>query len=509
MKDNIEPKYNRVVAYIRKSSEDNKEGRAHKQLNSLKYQKTFVDKAIKDYNLKLVHPPFIDDKTGYEAYVRDGFEEMLTYLQDNKNKVDGIVCTEINRLARNFGDGGRVLWYMQDGIIKRIYTHSKMFEDSSSDQLMVAIEFAMSKKSSDETGMRTKLAMRSKVKTMRHPSRPAILGYRTVGKPGVKKWIIDKKTGPLVRRVFERFSTGEYTLKEIADYAYSIGLRSTSSNSKTNKISVNTWRNRLKDIKYTGIFYHEGEKVDGKYEPIVDSALFYKVQAIFEKKKHPKSTHMYYAYTGMVTCPDCREKLSGTHKKGITYYRCGKRKLPCKNRKRIPYIPETELEEELVRSFRTIEIDQKTWSELRKYVNEYNQPEMKEVKRQMVTLNGKIVAERKMQTQLGRKFAKDLIQPSEYNKLVEDSRVKEESLRESYVKCENYVHELNELMYKFLDDIKHITKRFESSSASNRRELVDIFCENLRWDGKKAQWDWKKPYFILANQPQNSTMLPG
>lgn len=44
---NDEPAYDRVMVYARKSSEDNKEGNANKQLNSLKYQRTFIEDAVK------------------------------------------------------------------------------------------------------------------------------------------------------------------------------------------------------------------------------------------------------------------------------------------------------------------------------------------------------------------------------------------------------------------------------------------------------------------------------
>ena len=37
--------------------------------------------------------------------------------------------------------------------------------------------------------------------------------------------------------------------------------------------------------------------------------------------------------------------------------------------------------------------------------------------------------------------------------------------------------------------------------------MVNIFCENLIWDEEKVRWDWKKPYYILANQPKNSRLL--
>lgn len=504
-----EPEYKRVVAYIRKSSEDNEKGQGTKQLNSIDYQRQFVKDAIERQGLELVRQPFEDDKTGYEAYVRDGFREMVEYLKEHKTEVDGIVCTEISRLARNFGDGGVILWYMQSNIVKRIYTHSKMFTNSSADQLMVAIEFAMSKKSSDDTGMRTVQGMYSKARTMKHPARPAILGYFTQGPSGRKEWIIDPTTGPLVRQVFEQFATGKYTFEQITEYAYLIGLRSVDGKNRGGKLSENTWMNRLKDHQYTGIFESDGESIVGEYEAIVDPELFYTVQEVMHGNRHPKETHLDYAYSHIVTCGLCGGPLSGTHKKGITYYRCSKRQEPCKSTARITYIPEKKLESTLMDAFETIEIDQETWKASKDYVSELNQPQKLDLREQIQTLNGRIEAEETMQTNLGRKYANNEFSKPEYNKLMADSHAKTTSLKTTLIKCENIINELDELMAQFLDNIKYVNKRLRHALPLNKREMVEIFCENLVWKDEKVGWDWKKPYYFIAKEPKSSTMLPG
>ena len=68
--------------------------------------------------------------------------------------------------------------------------------------------------------------------------------------------------------------------------------------------------------------------------------------------------------------------------------------------------------------------------------------------------------------------------------------------------------ELEKLMDSFVDSLKSITSRLEISLPENKRELIDIFCENLRWNGEKLLWDWKKPYYIFINQPISSNVLP-
>lgn len=508
---NQEDKQVRVIAYIRKSSDDNEQGEAHKQLNSMEYQREWVKEAVKKHDLNLIRRPFEDDKSGYIAFHRDdenGFNKMIDYIKDKDNAVEGIICTEISRLARNFADGGLLLWYMQSNVVKHIYTPSKEFTNSSSDQLMVAIEMAMSKKSSDDTGYRTKAGMDTKVRTMKHPSRPAILGYKTEGRVGAKKWIIDEKIGNLVKDVFKKFTTGNYTFDQIAEYAYNLGLKSLSKRSGTGKYSANTWRNRLTDEQYIGIFYHNGERIVGEYEPLVKVGVFYEVQEIIRGNQHPKDFHIEYAYTGMIRCSLCNDMLSGTNKKGITYYRCAKRKAPCKNEDRKPYIPERELEETLIEAFNNIEIDQNTWNEARKYVDEINQPEKTNLIQQIRKFGGLVEAEEGLQIEIGRKYSEGKMSKYEHDRLIQDSTHKQASLRKTIVKLENYELELNQLMNNFLDNIKFVTRKFETALPQNKREMVDIFCENLMWDGQKARFDWTKPYFILAKQPNNSNVLP-
>lgn len=504
--ENDENKRNRVVAYVRKSSEDNEKGEALKQLNSIEYQKRFVNEAISKYNLS-VSRTFEDDKSAYEAFERDGFQEMLDYLKDNKGEIDGILCTEISRLARNFADGGMLLWYMQNGTVKHIYTPSKIFTNSSSDQLMVAVELAMSKKSSDDTGYRTKEAMRSKAHTFKHPARPAILGYHTTGLVGKKKWVLEPKIGPKVKQVFEQFASGQYTLQEITDYAESIGLKSPTKKSTTGKISKNTWHNRLRDQKYTGIFYHKDERILGDYEPLITPELFYAVQEVLSGNSHPKVTHLEYTYSGIIKCGLCGDMLSGTNKKGITYYRCAKRKLPCKEIPRVTYITEKTLENSLLNRFKRVEIDQDMWKACREYVSEINQPERIKIKKLVREIGEKIANEERIQIDIGRKFAENELQKSEYSRLMEDSNLKINSFKNTMIKCENMSNELDNLMYSFLDNVKYVTQRLKIALPINKKELISIFCENLEWRDGKAHWDWTKPYFILAKQPQKSTVL--
>lgn len=201
------------------------------------------------------------------------------------------------------------------------------------------------------------------------------------------------------------------------------------------------------------------------------------------------------------------DELTPFFKLGLTYYRCGKKRSPCKG-VRLPYLTEKDIENHLMPALESIEIDQDTWKKAREYVIELNEPEKTKLQGQIRILNAQIEAEKRMQVGIGRDFIEKKIDENEHNRLLKDSYSKEALLRKTVVKCENIIHELTELMYGFLDDIKYITLRFRKASALNKRELVSIFCENLLWDYKTLRWDWLNPYYILVKQPKELSVLP-
>ena len=136
-------------------------------------------------------------------------------------------------------------------------------------------------------------------------------------------------------------------------------------------------------------------------------------------------------------------------------------------------------------AFEKIEIDEETWKACREYVSEINQPDRIKVKKQIRELGEKIALEERVQLDIGRKFSQGELSKDEHDRLMKDSYLKVASLRNTIVKCENISHELDELMYQFLDSVKYVTKRLRTALPNNKRELVNVFCENLAWKDEK------------------------
>ncbi len=510
-----------VYGYIRKSTEENQEGNSRRQQNSLEYQRKTNEEIAQRNNLRIVRT-FDDSMTAYKAFVRDGFKEMLDVFaeQGKEGNVKGIVCTEHNRLARNFGDGGLILWYLQDGLIDKIYTFDKIFTNSASDQMMLAINFAMAKHSSDETSFRSRRTWDLKA-SQGQPPNQIIPGYKYVGEKGRKVWKVEPKNAPIIIEMFERFGSGKYTVYEIYEFTKEKGLISPRTG-KPYK-SEKSVRELLKKKEYAGLFEYNGEEIKGSYKPLVSLELYFKAQEVLESSSHPKSPgKSEYAYSdGLIQCQICGGNMSGTIRKGITYYRCLNREEPCKSKKslRPSYLRESLIDEKIVELFKDIQISEKKFKQLSSYISDVFEDEKSKYRTDLVVLKGKLSNAQDEFNEYSKQLSELRKVPSNrrgeewerdeegYISLRKNAHLNVDTLKRRISKTEELKEEIPSMMINFLENIKIVSSRFKDASPSNKRQIVDTLCANFRWDGMKLSWDWKKPYHILTNSEKKGDWL--
>src|SRR3989344_8150904 len=58
---------------------------------------------------------FFEAKSANKLFIRTEFNKMMASLA--KGEADGIVVWKMDRLARNFTDGGAIIQFLQDGVV--------------------------------------------------------------------------------------------------------------------------------------------------------------------------------------------------------------------------------------------------------------------------------------------------------------------------------------------------------------------------------------------------------
>ncbi len=212
--------------YCRKSTD-----REDKQILSTEAQQRLLVEHAERQKLTLA-AVYVENQSAYKAG-RPQFNEMLARLE--RGEAEAILTYHLTRLARNSYDGGRLIYMMDEGLVRQIRTPEKTYLDSPDDKFMMQIHFAMAKKSTDDTSQFVTRDIESKLLRGEFPGR-APMGYLNISRDGhivrgqdspeksrmllaldrpLKRIEIDPIDGPLIRTLFEQAAKGIYRLRHL------------------------------------------------------------------------------------------------------------------------------------------------------------------------------------------------------------------------------------------------------------------------------------------------------
>jgi DNA invertase Pin-like site-specific DNA recombinase len=240
---------------------------------------------------------------------RTVFGEMLDRIE--KGAAQGILAWHPDRLARNSIDGGRIIYLLDTGKLKDLKFPTFWFDNTPQGKFILNIAFGKGNFPIAKISVSFKRGHRAKLRKGIWPSF-APLGYLNNHK--TKGIDIDPEKAPLIRKAFELYATGEYTLKAIAKILKDAGLRSY----KGKVLSVSCVQRMLKNTFYYGVFRFNGEMYDGSHEPIISKKLFDTIQQVMNNrgKKKRKRKHNF-AFSGLMRCGNCGCMITAEIQKGL------------------------------------------------------------------------------------------------------------------------------------------------------------------------------------------------
>jgi site-specific DNA recombinase len=318
---------------------------------------------------------------------RTKFHTMVDYL--NRGYFKGVIILCWDRISRNKGDETVIRKLMKQGVDFRFVLAS--YDKTSSGALHMDIDgmFAAhhSRVTSEKVSLNIKNQREKGICTHKAP-----VGYLNLGTMDNKPF--DPVRAPILKRMFELYATGEFTLSSLRRYAINQGFtmppmrrRRTkdeisreaeddfqSDIKKTENIpSVGTLSQILRNPFYTGRVKNNfnGFQKSNSHEALISDELFEKVELKLRNKN--VSIHysevITYPYRGLLRCFYCMRVYTPYTKKGHQYYRC-RCQNGCTNSVKNFKIQDIEemLDESISRLHFTDEelemIDQKTTTEL-------------------------------------------------------------------------------------------------------------------------------------------------
>ncbi len=175
----------------------------------------------------IVGKEFVDRGTSARSADRPELQKMLAYIKENAERVDYVIVHKVDRLARNRGDDVDITRALAEANVQLI-SASESIDSTPSGMLLHGIMSSIAEFYSQNLATEVKKGMSTKVKNGGVVSK-APLGYvnlrRVDDKGREERYVaLDEEQAPLIKRAFEAYATGEWSVVALAEYLASLGL---------------------------------------------------------------------------------------------------------------------------------------------------------------------------------------------------------------------------------------------------------------------------------------------
>ena len=481
--------------YARKSTDSE-----DRQVRSIQDQIAELKELARKENLEIVD--VLIEKQTAKIPGRPVFNEMLKRIQSGE--ATGILAWHPDRLARNSVDGGQIIYLLDTGIIKELKFPTFWFENTPQGKFMLSIAFGQSKYYIDNLSENIKRGHRQKLKQGLWPQM-APLGYLNDSK--TKQVYVDKEKAPLIKKAFELYATGKYTLKEIRKIINDLGLRGR----KNKPLSTSNYQYLLQNPFYYGVMRYNGEYYEGKHEPIIAKKLFDQVQEVMKQKSKPQKADKmkFFLYRGLFRCGECGYTITADRKikksgKQYTYYYCTKKNPNHKCSQNV-FTREEKISSQINEAIQKVSLpdDWADWmiKELQKEKEQKAQSSRffaQKTENEIKKIDEKL---EKLMTA----YLENALSLEEYreakNKLVNQKQL----LKDKLMAFEQKSHNRFELAIKFINSLKQSKIVALQENREQSRDFLKKIGSNFLLSGQKLFFDFKNPYKIVVfAEPERS-----
>src|ERR1022692_3173236 len=188
--------------YSRKSSEDD-----DRQMLSIVAQLSELGAITATEQLPIVET-FTESKSAKEPG-REIFNEMLRRIEEGE--ANAILTWKLDRLARNFDDGGKIIGMLQRGVIQEIRTFEKTYLPTDN-VLLIAVELGMANQYVRDLSLNIRRGIREKVRRGVFYGK-APLGY--YNEPRLRIIQPHPRNFKKLKAIFEEFAKGDQSLMDV------------------------------------------------------------------------------------------------------------------------------------------------------------------------------------------------------------------------------------------------------------------------------------------------------
>jgi site-specific DNA recombinase len=439
---------------------------------------------------------------------RKKFMEMIRFVERIKQPV-AIVADKVDRVQRSFKEFPLLDSLICQGKIELHFNTENYAihrESASQERMMWSMGVIMAQSYVDSLRDNVKRAIDQKIRNGEFTGL-APLGYVNVrDEKGHANIVIDEPRAALVRKLFEEYASGLYTLGEMLAKTKEWGLTNRTRLKKhlvpshLHKIINNPFyygEMRIKDTIYTH-----------RYEPLISRDLWDACQAVLHgwKKKPFKWGGKDFVFRGLITCATTGKMItSATQKKTYTTGETGEWTYligyDSKDPSKKIWVREEKVLEQVVDVLGRLQMTQDLHEKIKGYVRQTDRTERDFLRRNITELQKEQTQMQSRMDALMDLLLDNAIERGEYEQKRSALRAKLAKVAERIKAQQNGDDNFKEALISIITIAAEAKELFLGSTNEEKRTLLNYVFSNLTLSGATLCYSLKKPFDMMLNCP--------
>ena len=316
-----------------------------------------------------------------------------------------------------------------------------------------------------------------------------------------------------VARIFELYSRGDLTFESLAEKVKAEGHMYKAFEPSFGRTSLSFIPNNR---FYIGEIHWHGRVFQGKHRALVDMGTFQACQDVLHGRNRRTGSPELPLAGGLFRCKFCGQAITGEHiwrkladgsVREHLYYRCANNH-PGPDHPAVRWNAE-DLEKAIITELGRMKLpDEKITAWFRTSLTAAMGDEADYRRKTLAAFRKRESELEHAQDRLLNAHLSGAIDEETFNKKNVEIKMELGRVREEMSKEAKLNGDYKDVALAVFDFTQKATETWYRSNNTVRRELLDIICLNRHWDDASLCLEWRKPFDLLAKQPESGVGIP-
>lgn len=425
---------------------------------------------------------------------RKQFMEIIKFIKQNRKKI-ALVADKVDRVQRRHKETSILDELIREDKLE-LHFNSEGYiihRDSTAHEMMMwGMGVVVAKSHTDLLSENVRKSIKRKIETYGEWYGPAPLGYiNKRDEKGRGVVVIHEVQGPIIKKIFETYATGVYTLSEIVEKARKWGLRGLRGGTITKSVMHRLVQNPF----YYGEMRIKGELLPHCHEPLISREIFKKCKEVrmsWEKKPF-QYRGKEFLFRGLLKCGVTGRIITANTKTKIykngtsdewTYLRA----WDPKDKTKVIWVREDKVIEQLETIMKALEInDTEILNKTMDYLTVINRGKSSEINAEVKAFKDEHT---KNQTKLDNMIdlvAEGVLSRDDFLRRQGQLKDRQYELSELIASYDKVDDKLSKKLVTLISITQNAYKTFKGSTIDEKRELLKLLFENLNLRRLKAR----------------------